>query len=122
MSSQNSKLTFKDTFSFKNANLVMEAQLKEKLCVRLERVGPAIARLYFVKDAAEVNIPEGIEVIDETNGGLTVLPLIHTQSFVLAWTDNYTVKYNGEPVLGLTNQRRWTITGKREVEFHSVEY
>lgn len=117
---QSDNMSFKGSFSFKNPR-ILEAQINDNVCVRLERVGFAIARLYFVQDAAEVNIPDGLEVFDDTNGGLPVFPLLNNPYFILAWTDNYTVKLNGVPVMGLRNQRQWAVTGERETAFRTLE-
>lgn len=119
-SNQTEKMSFKGSFSFKNPK-ILEANINDNVCVRLERVGFAISRLYFVQDAAEVNIPDGVEVFDDTNGGVPVFPIIATQFFVLAWSDNYTVKLNGIPIMGLMNQRQWDVTGDRDTAFRIIE-
>ena len=117
---QSEKISFNGSFSFKNPR-ILEVRINDNVCVRLERAGFALARLYFVEEAAEVNIPDGLEVFDDTNGGLPVLPFSNTQAFGLAWTDNYTVKLNGVPIMGLMNQRQWAVTGERETAFRAFE-
>lgn len=111
--------SYKCTFSFKSQEMI-EYKLDEKILVRLERIGFGVARLYFVKDNAEIDIPRGIEVMDETNK-VKVLPFINEKYFLLGWTDNYSVKMNGEQILGLTNKRQWSVTGKPSTPFHIIE-
>jgi len=52
----------------------------------------------------------GLIVRDETHGGAHVVPYLATQAFVLAWSDSYSVLINNNLVLGLANQRQWSVT------------
>jgi hypothetical protein len=115
------ELSFKGAFSFKN-DKILQVQLSENLFLRLERVGFAVARLYFVDGGqAECDIPVGLTVQDETHGGVPVLPLLDNQYFVLAWSDNYSVLQNGNALLGLANQRQWAITGSRALHVQVID-
>ncbi|KAJ3179077.1 hypothetical protein HDU85_005032, partial [Gaertneriomyces sp. JEL0708] len=100
--------SFKGSFSFRNDNL-RSTDLPGGFDLRIERAGPAIARLYVVDAAAaEVPLPAGLTVFDNTNN-VNVNPIIGTQFFILAWTDNYVVRLNGTDILALDNQRQWAL-------------
>lgn len=86
--------------------------MEEGLYAYLEKIDPAIARLYFVGDDGEVPIPTGVEVIDIINGGVLVKPLPKTNSYALCWTDNYLVKWKGVNLLETFSTRQWTVTGR----------
>ena len=103
--------SFKGSFSFKNEKQ-LEASINVNVSARLRRIGLASARLYFVQGETEVNIPEGLVVLDETNG-VPLLPLEGYPFFILVWSDNYTVNLNGVLIMSLTNQRQWAVSGDR---------
>ncbi len=114
-------MALKGLFSFKN-DKVLQINIADNVFIRLERVGFAIARLFFVDGGyAETNIPEGLRVIDETFGGAVVQPYLGTQAFVLAWSDNYRVMLNDVEVLGLANQRQWSVSGPRAAHVEILE-
>jgi hypothetical protein len=69
----------------------------------------------------ECNIPSGISVSDETHRGANVRPLFNNQFFVLDWSDNYSIKMNGIEILGLTNQRQWSVNGLRSAHVHVLD-
>lgn len=95
------------TFSFHNQQ-TLEFQLAENIQIVIERVGFAVARLYFTQDEIEVAIPEGLGVMDITNGHVRVFPLLDRSYFILCWTDNYKVQYQTQTVY-LTTQRIWKV-------------
>ena len=104
--------SFKGSFSSKN-DKILQTSITKNVNLRMERVGHAIARVYFVDTGcAEVEIPHGFVITDETNGG-AVLPLLDNQYFILAWMDNYSISYHGNSILGLSNQRQWSLSGPR---------
>ena len=106
-------MSFKGSFSFKN-DKILQLKIGDNIFVRIERVGFAIARLYFVDEGnAEIDIPDRLVVLDHSNGDAAVIPLLNNQYFVLAWTDSYSVQFEGNDVMGLANQREWAVTGPR---------
>jgi hypothetical protein len=55
---QNSQMSFKGTFSFRNDNIRL-TQIDDGIFLRIEKIGPAIARVYFVDDTSvETAIPD----------------------------------------------------------------
>jgi hypothetical protein len=63
----------------------------------------------------------GLIVRDETHGGAPVYPYLGTQAFVLAWSDNYSLLINNNLVLGIENQRQWSVTGPRASHVQLIE-
>jgi hypothetical protein len=113
-------MSFKGTFSFKNNNITA-TKIGDNLYLRLERNGPAIARIYFVDEgSAEVPVPEGLVVQDVTNN-VVVEPFLGNNYFVVAWIDNYTISLNGIIIVGLANQRQWNVSGPRGSEFLTIQ-
>lgn len=108
-------------FSFKN-DKILQLKIDDNVFIRIERVGFAVARLYFVDEGnAEINIPDTLVVLDQTHGDIAVQPLLNNQYFVLAWSDNYSVVYHDETVMGLANQRQWAVTGPRAAQVQVFE-
>ena len=113
--------TMKGSFSFKNDNL-RETFLDGGIRLRIERTGFAIARVYFVNALnAEVPIPNGLVIHDVTNNVPVVPPAVNVHFFVLAWTDNYLITFNGIVVMELATQRQWSLRGPPEREIATVE-
>jgi hypothetical protein len=51
-------MSFKGTFSFRNDNIRL-TQIDDGIFLRIEKIGPAIARVYFVDDTSvETAIPD----------------------------------------------------------------
>ena len=99
---------FKGAFSFKN-DKIAETKIRQNLNMRFVRITPAIARVFMVDDTnAEVNLPEGLLVRDETNQA-DIQPF--GDSYFLAWSDNYRISINGEEILTMYNQRQWAFSG-----------
>lgn len=56
----------KGTFSFQNDN-VLQLSINDNLFIRIERIGFAVARLFFIDAVfAEIDIPAGLTVHDDT--------------------------------------------------------
>lgn len=101
--------TYKTQFSFKNNSQIMEFPVGDNVLARIESAGPSIARLYFVQNQAEIKIPEGIRVYDNTNK-VKVDP-VSRQEFAMCWTDDYSIIYKDEVLLQLNNKRVWSVQG-----------
>ena len=113
-------MSAKGSFSFRN-DKVLESAIGDGVYIRLERVGLAVARIYFVNEgAAEVPIPDGFSVTDHTNGNIAVLPLAGREEFFLGWADNYSLALHGTMVLKLINQRQWALQGPPEREIRII--
>ena len=111
----------KGSFSFKNDN-ARETLLDGGIRLRIERTGFAIARVYFVNAlSAEVPIPNGLVIHDVTNNVPVTPPAVNVNFFVLAWSDNYLITFNGSVVMELATQRQWSLRGLPETEFSTIE-
>lgn len=103
-------MTKKGTFCFRDKK-ILEIVLDGGIILRTERVGFAIARVYFVDDSsAEVPIPNGFVIRDITNN-VTVAPCRNAKFFMLAWSDTYSISLNGELITELATQRHWSLSG-----------
>ena len=104
-------MTTKGFFSFRNDN-ICETTLDDGIVLRIERIGPAIARVYFVDDSfSEISIPNGLVIRDITNNVPVAPPTADVQFFVLAWSDTYSIIFNGELITELATQRQWSLRG-----------
>lgn len=101
----------KGIFSFRD-DIIRETVLADGIILRIEKIGSAIARVYFLNDSfAEVPIPNGLVIRDITNN-VAVAPLAaKVQSFALAWSDDYSITFNGVLITELTTQRQWSLRG-----------
>jgi hypothetical protein len=110
-----SNMIFKKDFSFSNDNII-KITIDKGVHMCIERTGFAIAHVYFTSDDyAEINIPKGLTIADNTNK-CSVKPIVNDlQNFVLCWTDSYTIFYNDEVVIDLVNKRQWSIYGPANV-------
>ena len=112
-------MTTKCHFYFQTDD-VLETDVADGVKLSMQRVGPAVARVSFVNaHYAEVEIPDGIRVHDNTNN-VPVAP--HGKNFFLCWTDDYTVRLGDAVVIDISNQRQWRIQGppERAVRTHEM--
>ena len=99
-------MPWKGVFSFKNDKMC-QTRIGADIRLRVERLTPAIARIYFVNEAEEeIPVPQGFSVKDATNN-VPVNPF--GNSYFLAWSDNYELSLNNESVINIVNQRQWSI-------------
>ena len=104
-------MTMKGSFSFRNDD-IRETTLDDGIILRIERIGFAIARVYFVDDSfAEIPIPNGLVIRDITNNVAVAPAAPNVQFFVLAWSDTYSITFNGELITELATQRQWSLRG-----------
>jgi hypothetical protein len=97
-----------ESFSFQNEN-TREIVIKDGLILCIERIGFAIARVYFVNNCyCEISIPNGLVIRDIINNVL-VRPLPKTQSYALARTDSYRITLKGNLNIDLATQRQWSM-------------
>jgi hypothetical protein len=107
-------MSAKCSFSFRN-DRILQTEVHEGICLRLERVGFAVARVYFVNEGfGEVDIPEGFVIVDHANGDAVVRPFPGLQMFVLGWADNYSLYFKNDLVIRLNNQRQWAVQGNAD--------
>lgn len=102
--------TSTSTFSFQEET-ILQTSLNSTTNMRIAKVGPAIARVYFVDSHThrEVPIPIDLSIYDDTNH-VIVSKLYSTESFALHCGDNYTIEYANEVIMEFVTQRQWSVT------------
>ncbi len=109
---------YKTNFTFTStpyaSPVIMEFPIGDNITARLETVDPSVACLYFVREQAEVAIPSGMEVFDETNR-LYVKPFLEKNYFILCWTENYSIHQDKKQLLYLSNKRSWAVHGDPKI-------
>ena len=84
--------------------------IHDNILIKLYSVQSSSAILYFTDmQGNKIGIPEDISIFDITNQAI-LPPYSNSGFYILVWTDNYVVKYFGEPVLELTSNRSWDLT------------
>lgn len=97
------------TFSFQEETLI-QSPLSDTINMRIAKIGPAIARVYFVdpRTHRELPIPDNFTIYDDSNSAV-VPNLYSTDSFALYWGDNYTIEYDQDVILVLVTHRQWNV-------------
>jgi len=114
-------MTTKGLFTFCNDKF-LQTQIQDDITLRIERIGMAVARVFFVREGYnEIPIPYGFKIIDHSNGDIPVKPLIGRQEYFLGWTDNYSLFYNDKEIMKLINQRQWAIEGQQERSIETLD-
>ena len=111
------------SFSFSNPCEHIQIPLKNGPLLLLQNESIATARVSFTQEGVGVNIPEGLVIIDTTEG-TTVPPCYPFQShFILHFACSYEIMWEGEKVLTLiqsqaldpdvillpAEQRKWNV-------------
>ena len=87
----------------------------------MERIGPAVAKVYFVNDAqADIAVPAGFRIVDHSNGDIAVVKIVGREEYVLGWTDNYSMFMDEILVVKLINQRQWALQGPPDRALTSI--
>lgn len=109
-------MTLRGTFSFVNNN-IRQTIIQDDISLRIQAVGPEIARVYFVRGdpPIECPVPIGITVFDHTNQ-VNILPIIE-RMFMLVSSTRYTIFYNDKEIIFLEPHRQYLVkaSGDREV-------
>lgn len=114
-----SGVSFKSSFNLRS-DLVHQTLLDNNILLRMEKMGRAVGRIYFVDNGVEVDVPEGITVHDDTNR-ISLKPAPLSQYFVVSWTIDYSVHYKGEVIVVLSSQQQWAIRGPAGRNIDSIE-
>ena len=97
------------TFSFTTRVECVRVYLKNGPCLLLQNQSIATAQVSFTKEGAEmeVNVPEGLSIVNTTEG-TTVSPCYPFQShFILDFTCSYEIMWEGKKVLTLIQSHDW---------------
>jgi hypothetical protein len=104
-------MTAKCSFSFRN-DKILQTQLGDGVFLRTERVGPAVARVFFVDEGfAETQVPNNFRIVDHSNNDTNALQFPGREEFFLGWADNYSMFLGDVLIFKLINQRQWAIQG-----------
>jgi hypothetical protein len=119
MSTKPATMTPKGFYNFENP-YIRQIKICDGVWLRLGETGcKSIARIYFVDEMqTEIKIPDKILVIDDTANNV-LNPLGET--FALCYTDNYSVKYDGQLIFSVKIQRQWAITGPIGMVMETIE-
>ena len=108
-------------FSFHNDN-VLQIRIQDGINLRVDRLNMAVACVHFVDDEyAEVPIPKGFKILDNSNRNIPVHPPFGNPRFFLGWGDNYSLFLNNTLLAKLHNQRQWAVQGSLECVIEKVE-
>jgi hypothetical protein len=111
----------KGLFSFTN-DKILHTQIGDGIYLRIERIGPAVARVFFINEGyVEVEVPNGFTIIDHSNGDIDVAKLHGRNEYFIGWTDNYSMKLNDIVIVNLINLRQWAVQGPAQREIFSLE-
>ena len=88
----------------------------KNIIMHLIRINHAVACIYFTdKDFNETLVPQGIQIysfdFQNTSQKILISPIEITK-YVLCWTDNYEIEFNGKQIMCIENQRTWNIRSK----------
>jgi len=89
-----------------------ETLLTDDISVRIDRLTPTIARVYFVDKGCEIEPPYGV-VIRISSG--RVIDKFEN-SFMLNCFDDYCLYFNNEIILRFSSQRQWNLEGPNDVK------
>ncbi len=79
--------------------------LENGQCAIIERLGLAVARIYFVDERqVQLPIPPGVRVTDRFNGDIPVHPIPERRDFVLLLAGVYSLFFQNKLLATLTNQ------------------
>jgi hypothetical protein len=119
MSTKIATITPKGFYSFENPS-IRQTKICDGVWLRLGKTGcKSLARIYFVDEMQrEIKIPDKISVIDDTANSV-LNPLGET--FALCYTDNYSVKYDGELIFSVKILHQWVISGPIGVVMETIK-
>lgn len=95
------------SFSFSNPCEHIQIPLKNGPLLLLQNESIATARVSFTQEGVEVDVPEGLVIVDPTEG-TTVPPCYPSYShFILGFTCSFEIMWEGEKVLTLIQPKDW---------------
>ncbi len=95
--------------NLKNNN-IYNIKINDTITMTIKKLSETIAIVFFMDDIEnnKINIPDNFIVRDNTNN--IDLNKFTKQYFALSRTDNYTFRFNNEPVLEMVSQHCWNLT------------
>jgi predicted 2-oxoglutarate/Fe(II)-dependent dioxygenase YbiX len=95
-------------FEYKK-NEVFQTIVDTNIQVVLKRMNNGSAILFFTDTSGNpIDVPTGLVVYDNTHETIE-RKIPQTQTYVLGWADEYTIKYCGNVVFRTASHRVWTI-------------
>ncbi len=100
------------TFNFNATGSEYIYKISSNIILHLYRTTHAVAILEFTDETSnKINIPTEIIIYTkdyQTNQNVILKPT--NNMYALCWTDDYMIKYNGNIILNIKNNRTWDIT------------
>ena len=94
-------------------------KIAQNVHMSITRRGFGVAVVSFENDDnIRIDVPDRLLVHDVTNGK-SMAHRSHT--FLLGWTDDYTISFKGVVICTLSSQRHWAISSQLENPFDIVE-
>lgn len=96
-------------FNIKNEYI---CNINSKIILHIECINQSVSVLFFTDEMNnKIDIPNGIIVYtyDYQNIKNKVALTIEPNYYILSFSDNYDIEFNGKIILNITNQRNWNI-------------
>jgi len=87
--------------------------ITDSVTMHIKSVSHAVACIHFTSQGIKAAIPNNLLVYtwDPQNNKVKVIQdSVDNYSYILCWTDDYEIQYNGKKIISLENQRCWNIT------------
>ncbi|CAG8684942.1 3949_t:CDS:1 [Cetraspora pellucida] len=117
-----SEMKFRGSFSYKNDNISV-VEFGNNVNMRIERISPNIAKIYFVDDRGNsIQIPNGVVLRDTLNNFNETPQLVNGfGTYFVSWISNYVLLLNGVAVFALKNQKQQSIEGVDGFRYSMIE-
>ena len=102
------------SFNFTSMSNKYIYSVNSKIILHIKTVNNSTACLYFTDELHnKINIPDSIMIYTYDFQNLknkVIQPRTQNNDYILCWTENYDIEFNGENLLTIKNQRSWNIT------------
>lgn len=117
-----SEMKFRGSFSYKNNN-IGAVKFGNNVNMRIERISPNVAKVYFVDDRENnIQIPNGF-VLRDTLSNFNEIPQVVNGfgTYFVSWISNYALLLNGVVVFALKNQKQQSMEGVDGFSYSTIE-
>lgn len=99
-----------NTFSFDYSDEHHRYKISSNIVLHLCRETHSHALLYVTDESEDViSLPDELIVWAKEFQNKNIIQMQHANGYVLCWTNDYTIEFNGKVVLEITNKRVWDI-------------
>lgn len=96
-----------DSFSFKKDDPKDYIFPNHNIIIRIAKFTNSIASLSILNlNRTQISVPNEFQIIDKSDNSVVRYA---NNTYYLAWSDCYTIKFRNELILNLDNQRLWSI-------------